>query len=510
MASKASFDKTPQAGDDSYSSAATGLTEDSSAVLRLDVLANDKGGSAKKLYSLDDGNNPGDLLSKDAPGAAGDFSAHGARIWITTEGTVAYDSSTWSAAFKAELQHLAPGEFLQDSFTYAIQLGNGALSWATVTLQIAGTDDAPAITSGAQAGSVKEDESLTASGQVTASDPDHGDHPHFAVVGGGTGAYGSLGLGANGVWTYTLNQGASVDALAEGEQKAELFTVRVTDDYGAHADQQVTVTVTGTNDAAAISGDDTGAVAEATAATGGTPTASGDLLATDVDNANDVFQAASGAAAYGTYSVAADGAWIYSLDNGNAAVDALNDGQQLSDSFTAFSADGTAHVVGLTIQGASDAGFVGGDGPDNITGDADGNLLLGNGGNDTLAGRAGEDSLFGGDGNDVLQGGGGTDLMVGGAGSDTFHYASLDEAVDLVQDFTTGAGGDVLDLHEMLQGFSGYDGTNAFSGGYLFFLPNSGDTIVLVDPDGGFDSIAPLALLQGATLTAADTGNYVL
>ena len=44
----------------------------------------------------------------------------------------------------------------------------------TVLITIEGTNDAPVITSAAQAGTVKEDASLTATGQVTSSDVDHG------------------------------------------------------------------------------------------------------------------------------------------------------------------------------------------------------------------------------------------------------------------------------------------------------------------------------------------------
>jgi VCBS repeat-containing protein len=387
MASKTSFDKTPQAGDDFFSSAATGLTEDSSGVLRLDVMANDKGGNAKKLHSLDDGMNSSDLLARDAVGASGDFSAHGARISIASDGTVAYDSSSWSAAFKAQVQALAPGESLQDSFTYAIQMGNGALSWATVTLQIAGV-----------------------------------------------------------------------------------------------------------NDAAVITGTDSGSVTEAAGSNPGTPTASGDLLATDVDNADDAFQAVdttATASGLGTYAVTANGVWSYTVDNGNAAVDALNDGQQLSDSFTVHSVDGTAHVVTVAIHGATDS-----TGTDVV-----------------LVGTDGPDLLVAGEGNDTLYGHGGMDTMVGGGGSDHFVYSSATEGIDVIVDFATGSGGDVLDLHGMLQGFSGYDGTNAFSGGYLFYLnaPGTG-TVVFVDPNGGGDDLFsnPLVFLNGVTLTEADTANYVL
>ena len=50
----------------------------------------------------------------------------------------------------------------------------------------------------------------------------------------------------------------------------------------------------------------------------------GDLLATDVDNAADAFQAVAAGAAttngYGTYGVTAAGVWTYTLDNTNATV----------------------------------------------------------------------------------------------------------------------------------------------------------------------------------------------
>ena len=48
--------------------------------------------------------------------------------------------------------------------------------------------------------------------------------------------------------------------------------------------QVVTITINGTNDAAIISGTTTGSVTEAGACTYGTPTATGTLTDTDVDN----------------------------------------------------------------------------------------------------------------------------------------------------------------------------------------------------------------------------------
>jgi hypothetical protein len=54
MGTTTSFNNTPQAGDDFFTAQTTGLTEDSLFVTYLAVMANDLGGAAKTLYSLDD------------------------------------------------------------------------------------------------------------------------------------------------------------------------------------------------------------------------------------------------------------------------------------------------------------------------------------------------------------------------------------------------------------------------------------------------------------------------
>ena len=112
-----------------------------------------------------------------------------------------------------------------------------------------------------------------------------------------------------------------------------------------------------------VSGSATGAVTEAGGVANGiagTPTATGDLYADDLNGNDDAFQAVAAGAAtanhYGTYSVAANGVWTYTLDNSNAAVQALNaSSAPLTDSFTVFSQDGTAKVVTVTINGTNDA-----------------------------------------------------------------------------------------------------------------------------------------------------------
>ena len=51
----------------------------------------------------------------------------------------------------------------------------------------------------------------------------------------------------------------------------------------------------------------------------------------------------------------ADGVWTYKLDDTNCAVQALDDGDTLTDTFTVTTIDGTAQVVTITIHGANDA-----------------------------------------------------------------------------------------------------------------------------------------------------------
>ena len=54
----------------------------------------------------------------------------------------------------------------------------------------------------------------------------------------------------------------------------------------------------------------------------------------------------------------ADGVWIYTLDNCSCAVQALNVGDTLTDTFKVTTIDGTAQVVTVTINGTNDAAII--------------------------------------------------------------------------------------------------------------------------------------------------------
>jgi Ca2+-binding RTX toxin-like protein len=142
--------------------------------------------------------------------------------------------------------------------------------------------------------------------------------------------------------------------------------------------------------------------------------------------------------------------------------------------------------------------------------------LSGGAGNDTLTGGAGNDQLNGNAGNDILVGGPGNDTLTGGLGNDVFDFNVLADrgtTGDTITDFSrSGANGvDVLNLHDLLLTFAGFNGSNAFSGGYLQFNTSSGtSTAVRVDTDGGANSYVTLVTLTGTLLQQTDTVNYVL
>ncbi|HEH9406915.1 TPA: VCBS domain-containing protein, partial [Aeromonas bestiarum] len=79
----------------------------------------------------------------------------------------------------------------------------------------------------------------------------------------------------------------------------------------------VTITITGVNDAAVITGTDTGSVVED--ASPDVLTDSGTLSVTDVDGADEAkFQAGNGtpsAGALGSLAITEGGAWTYNVDN---------------------------------------------------------------------------------------------------------------------------------------------------------------------------------------------------
>ncbi|WP_419789781.1 VCBS domain-containing protein [Shewanella xiamenensis] len=252
------------------------------------------------------------------------------------------------------IQQLKAGETLTDSLN--IQSVGGTTH--TVTVTITGSNDAPVLI--AQSQSVTED-GTKLSGQMVATDVDTGDTLTFSL--------------ANSVDGFTLNADGSysfepIDAayqhLAQGQTETLTIPVSVTDSAGATATQQLVITVSGSNDGAVISGTDAGAVTEDTQLT-----TAGQLTVTDIDDQEAAFTAQTKAAgSYGSFTLAADGHWTYTLDNTNPTVQALSQTGTLTDSLTVQSVDGTTHQITVTINGHDDGAVIAGVDSGTVTEDA--------------------------------------------------------------------------------------------------------------------------------------------
>ncbi|UVM34409.1 VCBS domain-containing protein [Pseudomonas sp. B21-019] len=392
-----SFSNTPQAQDDIFTTGVIGtssvtITEDLQGVVYLDVMSNDLGGNAKTLWSVDNATSlstatkvyaPADLLVQDTSrieATSTDTSLNGAKIWITSDGKVGYDAATLSTAFKAQLQELAAGASLADSFTYAIRLGNGTLSWATAQVQFAGMNDSVTMNIGVQAGTVTEDapttpsttDSLSTTGTIAFSDVDLSDThtASFVAAGGNTTALGNFALAsvmeaanaANGTvnWTYTVNN-AAAQYLAQGQTATETYVVTVSDGHGSSTTQNVIITITGTNDQVHItSGVQTGDAKEDS----GDYAANGNITFTDADlidtHSVTVTPGASGYLGSFTTDPLHDSTgtgsgslgWHFAVDN--AAVQFLGEGQTLTQTYNVAIGDGTVQTVTITITGTND------------------------------------------------------------------------------------------------------------------------------------------------------------
>ena len=234
------------------------------------------------------------------------------------DGTYTYELK--SGAFDADgnaVNKLAQGEVLTETFTVTVKDTFGKEVSTDITITIHGTNDKPRLElgDGSDGGALHVTESgvgrhddgavvdgpddelvdapskdgtaadeigrydgaLTDSDKAMGKDADHGaelvygveagkaespDGVDFTTDGGDVsvrGQYGSLTIGADGSYSYTLDESSDftagdgtqydrLDYLNEGETLTETFTIFVRDEHGAWASKEVTVTVTGTND----------------------------------------------------------------------------------------------------------------------------------------------------------------------------------------------------------------------------------------------------------------------
>lgn len=248
----------------------------------------------------------------------------------------------------------------------------------------------------------------------------------------------------------------------------DVFSYTVIDSGGALSTTQVTVTVTGANDAPV-------AIANSLSLSEDAASTTIAVLSNDADVDNGDTQSVlsvQGVGLLGSVVVAPGGTGvIYTV---GSAFQALNAGQTATETFTYIVVDSagaqSTSTVTVTVIGANEpviyvnpptpsaGATVGTTGDDILNGTAAADIIYGQlgddeidggGGNDTIFGGGDRDTLSGGIGNDILSGGADSDDLIGGAGADIFRYYLVTESTladsDKIKDFK-GSEGDKIDL----------------------------------------------------------------
>ncbi len=240
-----------------------------------------------------------------------------------------------------EFDDLPMGQSTSVSFEYQIEDTEGVTATATATILIVGTNDT-AIIDGMLDGMTDEDAVSAITGTATVWDVDTGES-QFAAQASTPGTYGTFSIDVTGNWSYLVDN-ASVQDLSAVGWVMESFNISSLDGTTS----QVTVKITGNNDAAVIAGTLSGSTDEdAVAALTGTATV------TDVDFGEDSFvsQAAT-VGTYGTFTIDANGDWTFTVDQ--ASVQHLSATDTVTDSYTIASVDGTTSAVAIQIAGQND------------------------------------------------------------------------------------------------------------------------------------------------------------
>ncbi|MEY9462706.1 VCBS repeat-containing protein [Bradyrhizobium ottawaense] len=333
-------------------------------------------------------------------------------------------SATWTYSVPDHLfDFLAKGEKLTLNYVVQVDDGHGGVVSTPITVSIngadvnvEGTNDVPTIVEDdtIPTGAVTEDTAATlaANGIIAFNDPDLTDthsasfslkstisSAHLPGFSDGTSHIGTFALapvvespgassrGSVG-WTFTLDDNDPVlQSLAEGQTITQVYTVRIDDHHGGTVTRDVTVVITGKNDAPTVTSGAAAATghvvedADLTLSIGGT-LAIQDLDLIDTHAAQAVFKSSSISSALpgfdadsthiGTFTIdqsvleynsdTSNGAtlgWHFSLDNSNAMLQSLAQGQTITQVYTVTFDDhhgGTvSEDVTVTITGVNDA-----------------------------------------------------------------------------------------------------------------------------------------------------------
>ncbi|WP_298938580.1 tandem-95 repeat protein, partial [uncultured Ruegeria sp.] len=358
------------------------------------------------------------------------LSAHGATLTLNTDGTISYDPTGSDA-----VQALAEGETLTDTFTYTVKDGNGGESTATVSLVVHGTNDAPVLTIVLLPRLSAEDYALSFVLPANAFTDVDGDALTLSATLAGGAALPD--------WLVFDAASGSFSGTPPQDFNGILNVMVTASDGSLSASGTLTLKIKPVNDAP-VAADDVAQSPNPITEDVVTLIDTATLLSNDSDVDGDALTVTevSALSAHGaTLTLNSNGTISYD-PTGADAVQAMAEGETLTDTFTYTVKDGNGSestaTVSVVVHGRNEAPIVGTDGDDILTGNAGDDTLYGHAGNDTLNGGAGNDILNGGAGNDYLYGEAGDDILSDGAGNDWMYGGDGDDTL------YGGEGGDRL------------------------------------------------------------------
>jgi VCBS repeat-containing protein len=334
----------------------------------------------------------------------------------------------------------------------------------------------------------------SASGTIHFSDVETGD-THTAGITSQPGYVGTFSLdpvsesgGAGSVdWHFSVDN-SDIQFLSQGQSLTQTYQVNVADNHGGTTEQDVTITILGTNDA---------------------PSAAPATIVTDAD-VNNTFDIPGWAlATYGSDPDAADTLSLGTVSGGSDGAASMSGSDALFDDTGALGGSFSYTLSdGHTLSGPATATV------DNHA--ASTTTLTGTSGADILIAQQGTEALNGGGGNDVLIGQGGAHSLTGGSGDDIFAFLQTTDGTDTITDFNNTTQHDLIAISA--NGFGsgltpGMDVTSAFetsgddqfqSSASLFHFDTANSTLYF-SPDGTNGSAVALTQVEpGVTLGAAD------
>ena len=253
------------------------------------------------------------------------------------------------------IQYLSANETKTETFTVTSLDGTAS---EDITITITGANDNPTATDDTP--TTDEDTAITGNVLTNDSDIDNSDILTIARLNGTPRAVGKpvtlfsgalLTLNSDGTFTYNPNN--QFEFLGANQTEIDGFAYTVSDGNGGISNAIATITITGINNPATI----TGIAAAAVTEDSDTPTltAIGSLSITDTDSDEDKFSTTviSAPSNLGNLTITDTGSFNYSVDN--SAVQYLGAAETKTETFTVTSLDGTASQdITITITGVND------------------------------------------------------------------------------------------------------------------------------------------------------------